>query len=101
MPTSEVYNMDCMEYMKGLPDGHFDLCIADPPYGISVTDRHRTGEKTVLVGGGGGPLEEKRLIKMRGAYSKALTHQRFIPRSTTAPRRTRRYSGSLNGSANT
>lgn len=56
---TEVYNMDCMEYMKGLPDGHFDLCIADPPYGISVTDRHRTGEKTVLVGGGGRPFGGK------------------------------------------
>lgn len=31
---SEVYNIDCMEYMKGVPDKFFDLCIADPPYGI-------------------------------------------------------------------
>lgn len=31
--TSEVYNMDCMEYMKALPDKAFDLAIVDPPYG--------------------------------------------------------------------
>lgn len=31
---SEVYNIDCMEYMKTLPDKYFDICIADPPYGI-------------------------------------------------------------------
>lgn len=31
---SEVYNMDCLEFMKSLPDNHFDLCIADPPYSI-------------------------------------------------------------------
>lgn len=31
---SEVYNCECLEYMKSLPDKHFDLCIADPPYGI-------------------------------------------------------------------
>lgn len=31
---SEVYNIDCMEYMKTLPDKYFDLVIADPPYGI-------------------------------------------------------------------
>ena len=98
---SETYNIDCMDFMHSIPDGYFDLCIADPPYGISVTDRHKTGEKTVLVGGGGVPLAEAQLIKMRGAYRKALTHQRFIPRSTTAPRRTRRFSGSWNGSANT
>lgn len=32
MPTSEAYNMDCMEYMRSLPDKAFDLLIADPPY---------------------------------------------------------------------
>ncbi len=33
MPVSEVFNCDCLEYMKGLPDGHFSLAVADPPYG--------------------------------------------------------------------
>lgn len=33
---NEVYNMDCMDYMKGLEDNAFDLAIVDPPYGISV-----------------------------------------------------------------
>lgn len=37
MPISEVYNMDCLDYMKTIPDKFFDLCIADPPYGINVT----------------------------------------------------------------
>lgn len=34
MPISKVYNMDCMEYMKSIPDKFFDLAIVDPPYGI-------------------------------------------------------------------
>lgn len=34
MPISEVYNCDCLEYMRSLPDKHFDLCIADPDYGL-------------------------------------------------------------------
>ena len=34
MPKSEVYNCDCMTFMQGLKDNAFDLCIADPPYGI-------------------------------------------------------------------
>lgn len=33
---SDVQNIDCMEFMKTLPDGFFDLAIADPPYGIDV-----------------------------------------------------------------
>lgn len=28
--------MDCMEYMKGIPDKLFDLAIVDPPYGINA-----------------------------------------------------------------
>lgn len=31
---TDVFNMDCMEYMRGVPDKAFDLVIADPPYGI-------------------------------------------------------------------
>lgn len=37
MPISEVYNMDCLDYMKTIPDKFFDLCIADPPYGIKIS----------------------------------------------------------------
>ena len=31
--TSEVHNIDCLEYMRTLPDNYFQLAIADPPYG--------------------------------------------------------------------
>lgn len=31
---SEVYNMDCLEYMRTVPDNFFSLAIVDPPYGI-------------------------------------------------------------------
>lgn len=34
MASSIVYNMDCMEYMKSLPDKAFSLAVVDPPYGI-------------------------------------------------------------------
>ena len=30
----ELLNIDCMEYMRTLPDKAFDLAIVDPPYGI-------------------------------------------------------------------
>lgn len=30
----KLYNMDCLEAMKGTPDKAFDLAIVDPPYGI-------------------------------------------------------------------
>lgn len=34
MVISEVYNIDCMEYMKNIPDKFFNLAIVDPQYGI-------------------------------------------------------------------
>lgn len=37
MPISEVYNVDCLEYMRSLPDKYFDLCIADPPFAIGIS----------------------------------------------------------------
>ena len=27
------YNEDCMDGMKDIPDGYFDLAVVDPPYG--------------------------------------------------------------------
>lgn len=33
-PLSLVFNEDCMQVMKRFSDGHFDLAIVDPPYGI-------------------------------------------------------------------
>lgn len=34
MPENVAYNMDCMEYMRTLPDKSFDLAVVDPMYGI-------------------------------------------------------------------
>ena len=41
---SEVYNIDCMEYMRTIPDKFFDLAIVDPPYGIGFSDYERGGQ---------------------------------------------------------
>lgn len=35
--NSEVYHIDCLEYMRELPDNSFSLAIADPPYGIGAS----------------------------------------------------------------
>jgi len=33
----------CMEVMAGFADGHFDLAIVDPPYGININSSGRLG----------------------------------------------------------
>ena len=44
---SEVHLIDCVEFMRGLPDKAFDLAIVDPPYGIGVNINmgRRKGDK--------------------------------------------------------
>ncbi len=39
MTEQIALNIDCMEYMKTLPDKAFDLAIVDPPYGIKIKAR--------------------------------------------------------------
>lgn len=43
--NNNVHNIDCLEYMKTLPDKFFDLAIADPPYGIDIGNGLGSGEK--------------------------------------------------------
>lgn len=34
MSKIELLNVDCMQFMRGLPDKAYDLALVDPPYGI-------------------------------------------------------------------
>ena len=40
---SEVFNTDCLEYMRTLPDKAFQLAIADPPYQIGTSKSSHGG----------------------------------------------------------
>ena len=117
MSVSNVYNMDCMEALKAFPDGYFELCISDPPYGINVTGRHRS--QTIQVerereraghrlSAEAVDRSEKRkrkstaaietdgllLTKMKGESKSSLSSLRFILCSMIAPHRTQIHSGS-------
>ena len=45
MPKNEVFCADCLPALRNMPDKSFSLCVADPPYGINVTGRHRERER--------------------------------------------------------
>lgn len=36
--------MDCMEYMRSIPDKFFELAIVDPPYGLDKKSTHGRGK---------------------------------------------------------
>ena len=47
---TEAFNVDCLAYMKTLPDNAFDLAVVDPPYGdagagFATTNGTRFGER--------------------------------------------------------
>lgn len=42
-----AYNRDCMEAMRAMQDGAFDLAVVDPPYGLKISNNmgRRKGER--------------------------------------------------------
>lgn len=58
-PISEVHNVDCLEHMKALPDKYFDLCIADPPYGINAANMVNTKSARNRLQQGAGKLKNR------------------------------------------
>ena len=44
MKKSEIYNTDCLEFMRGLPDNAFDIAIADPPYNLKKASVRGSGK---------------------------------------------------------
>lgn len=39
-----AFNIDCMEYMKSLPDNAYDLAVVDPPYGLPKDSTNGRGK---------------------------------------------------------
>jgi site-specific DNA-methyltransferase (adenine-specific) len=33
-----LYNTDCMDFMRDVPDNYYELAIVDPPYGINLSN---------------------------------------------------------------
>lgn len=47
---STVFNQDCMEYMREVPDDFFDLAVCDPPYFSGPERRGYYGSKVSKIG---------------------------------------------------
>lgn len=46
----ELKHIDCIEYMRGLPDNAFDIAICDPPYGLDIANSPRIVTDKGLTG---------------------------------------------------
>ena len=47
---NRIFNQDCLEFMKTLPDKCIDLVLTDPPYGINVGGKPRERERELKSG---------------------------------------------------
>jgi len=43
---NKIYNEDCLEFMKRVPDNFFDLVLTDPPYGIDLANMNMGAGKS-------------------------------------------------------
>lgn len=44
----KLYNADCLDVMKIIPDKSIDCIITDPPYGINFTKGYKSGNKKLV-----------------------------------------------------
>ena len=44
LEMNTLYNMDCLEGMRLMPDGYFDIAIVDPPYGLDKSSTQGSGK---------------------------------------------------------
>ena len=63
--VSEVHNMDCMEYMRNIPDKFFELAVVDPPYGINAPNMSMGSNMNRRHGGYNGESIAQRLKRKR------------------------------------
>lgn len=87
MSESIVYNMDCMEYMRTLPDKAFDLAVVDPPYGgggVSVQAPGRDAVRRMVrpiqayrTGGGWAAKYGKKIVAWDNAPGKEYFDELF------------------------
>ena len=65
-----LYNCDCMEYMKNIPDKYFDLAICDPPYGLGID-----GQKESICKN---PKHNRKQHKRKDWDKKTPPHEYFV-----------------------
>ena len=98
---NQAFNIDCLDALKEFPDKHFDLCIADPPYGLNITGHHgsqsvqvereREREKDAHRSSAERDRSVVKVARVYGANTKALSSQRFTRCSMIAQHRTPKH----------
>lgn len=70
MKNQQAFNIDCMEYMKTLPDKAFDLAVVDPVYGGVTKGGYMKGQ--------GGQKEAKRIDYDYAIWEQEKTQKEYF-----------------------
>jgi site-specific DNA-methyltransferase (adenine-specific) len=77
-----LLNIDCMEYMRGLPDKAFSLALVDPPYGINAPKMaatpHQRQSGSKRLNGGGGKLKDRALNTASCEWDNAIPDDEYF-----------------------
>ena len=46
--VNKIYCMDCIEFLKKLPDNSVDLVVTDPPYNVSQKNNIHYGNLNIV-----------------------------------------------------
>ena len=71
LELNKIYNMDCLEGMKQIPDNSIDLVLTDPPYGMNFVSNYRKNKYDKIEGDERFPIElidEFKRIAKRAVY---------------------------------
>ena len=72
-PNIQAFNVDCMEFMKDIPDNYYDLAIIDPPYGIGNASIHAG-----RLGKGSGKLKNRVIQTLSTKFDDVPMHPEYF-----------------------
>ena len=49
LEVNQIYNADCLDILKDIPDNYFDLCLTDPPYGIGEAKKNNASRGKLAI----------------------------------------------------
>lgn len=82
----KLLNIDCMDFMKDIPDKYFDLAIVDPPYGlynfncvsVNNTVKSRRNRNHLSRMNGAGKLKDRAINKLSTEFDKTPPTEEYF-----------------------
>lgn len=81
--SNQIYNMDCMDLFRQLPDGCVSMILTDPPYGIQYQNNFSRHPHPLIAGDGG--IDYERFVRESFRVLRNNAHAYFFTRFDCYP----------------